>query len=177
MSRCAAQVTDTLHRLLLENHTKLDTRYEQYYTNHIVYDLYALAALGASPSRLVDCYEYKRRRLAPLRPRMMALSTARHYEPTGKPEYYSSFLDYYDRRVRALGFDATLEQHLPTVFGGLLGAVGHTAIHLGYAVRYRHDAVLAEALAFASCGEQSLVPRADALYEDDDASAAAAIEP
>jgi hypothetical protein len=46
MSSNITQVADTLRRMIRENHTKLDIRYKEYYTNHIVYDLYSLAALG-----------------------------------------------------------------------------------------------------------------------------------
>lgn len=70
--------------------------------------------------------------------------------------------------MQDLGFDATLQQYLPIVFIGLLGAIGHPAIHLGYAIRYRDDIVLAEALAFSSCADLSLIPYADTFYHDYD---------
>ncbi|KAI8052986.1 hypothetical protein BDF22DRAFT_686464 [Syncephalis plumigaleata] len=168
MTRNTTQVADTLRRLIHENHTKLDIRYKEYYTNHILYDLYSLAELGADSSRLIECYEYKRKRLEPMHPRKKTLSPDEQYPPVGDPMCYSSFLDYYDEKVKKLGFDATLQQYLPIAFTGLLGAVGHPAIHLGYAIRYRDDAVLAEALAFASCADVSLVSYADTLYHDYD---------
>ena len=45
---CTEKTSDALRRLLGKNHSAMDIRYEQYFTNHIAYNLYALAAFGGS---------------------------------------------------------------------------------------------------------------------------------
>ncbi|KAI9593135.1 hypothetical protein BDF19DRAFT_449591 [Syncephalis fuscata] len=134
-----------LQRLLYAVHSTLDIRYEEFFTNHIVHNLYTLAELGADHERLAGCYRHKRKRVWRLQQPKEFLAPEDPHEHIEDPRYYSTFLRFYEQKIEELGFDETFNQFIHQAFSGLLGAV---------------------AFAYANCADQSATPLSNEFYKN-----------
>ncbi|RKP09996.1 hypothetical protein THASP1DRAFT_28222 [Thamnocephalis sphaerospora] len=153
-----------LAELLRRNHDGFDVRYGTCYTNHTVHTLYALADLGADQECLRRFYGARRDRLRKQIPPKLTITDENWDRHFGDPANYSAYLVYFDAKVEKLGLDDAFNRYVPKVLAGILGAVGHPLIHLGFALGHRDPMVLAEALAFACAAEKSTIGMADAEY-------------
>lgn len=60
---------------------------------------------------------------------------------------YYSYLHYFDARIKAVGYESVVQEHLPFLVSGLAGSALHPIIHLGFGLEIKNDLMIAEGLA------------------------------
>ncbi|KAK0392258.1 hypothetical protein NLU13_1754 [Sarocladium strictum] len=134
------------------------------YHDHITHHLLTLYGTGASASDLQNAYRqdasYQLRAQKP-RPKVLdALrndwnANARDY--LGKGKHYAEFLQFFQEKIEANGWQATVQEHLfsdnpvsKDVFARLFAGLYHPMIQLMYGLEWQQPAIIAQGLAQAS---------------------------
>ncbi|KAJ1976054.1 hypothetical protein H4R35_002872 [Dimargaris xerosporica] len=141
----ATQVKD----LLARNHQE-GIIFQGYRPNHTAHHLLVLKVLGGTIASLDDAFAYHNRRIEPTPPSVATITTENWEEYLSNHQAYADYVNVFDGQVAKLGLDATFAKYFPRLIPGLACAMGHSLIHTGFAVEFRHPHVLVEALAYAS---------------------------
>ncbi|KAI8062265.1 hypothetical protein BC940DRAFT_309197 [Gongronella butleri] len=149
--------TAKLNELLEKNH-KLDIFFDGVRHNHTAHILLACYSLGATAEELQTQYDYHlsvQRALSPLHyddPHASLLNQGEFGAHLGDPKYFHDYLVFYTKEIELHGFDAAFKKHFtnPKVFVQSHNGILHGLIHVGYALEFRNNLVLAEGLALCS---------------------------
>ncbi|ORX63099.1 hypothetical protein DM01DRAFT_1331180 [Hesseltinella vesiculosa] len=149
--------TAKLHELLEKNH-KWEILFDGYRHNHGAHVLLTCYSLGASPEELEAQYEDQleiQRELSPTRYDNAAdkLKDRKVFEAhLGDPRFYHDYLVFFEQEIKQHGFNETLTHYYgdPCIMIQAHMGVLHGVIHLGYAIDFENDMILAEALALCS---------------------------
>ncbi|WP_434389948.1 questin oxidase family protein [Melittangium boletus] len=133
-------------------------------TNHVKHAVVALAGLGASPGKIKAYYD-NYARLTPYGYGLEAPKRSKHTITEdnwkhflGRRTSYGSYCDFFDRRQKELGTDALLQQYLPELLAGWVGAFTHATIHLGWALDIQSRWMTIEGLAYMVFSDVSCHP-------------------
>ncbi|KAF1329505.1 Proteasome subunit beta type-6, partial [Globisporangium splendens] len=147
---------------------KFGIEYGGYLSNHLLHLVVALYELGATKHQIDDFAEhYAKKKLEPVTPshedpydvvavdeirseRAVTLVPSAEYveKLLGKRQDFDALLAFYGHEVKLLGTDGAVKKHLPSLVGGLSGALLHGIIQLGYAFHIGGDRLIAEGLAY-----------------------------
>ncbi|ORX84007.1 hypothetical protein K493DRAFT_360857 [Basidiobolus meristosporus CBS 931.73] len=142
---------NTFEELVAKNHREHGLFMEHDYHNHAVHLLGSLYDLGASAERMREMYrKLETRYLYKLPEPKYQVNRDNYREFVGKNDAYRDLVDFFEKEVGKLGFDGAFNRYVPSLLPGLCGHLVHPLIHLGYAVEFNNDLVLAEALAFGT---------------------------
>ncbi|KAK9764874.1 hypothetical protein K7432_007265 [Basidiobolus ranarum] len=142
--------------LIIRNHQDYGLFFETFKHNHGVHLLGSLYDMGATEERMRELYEKLVATYLAKMPESKYSITEHNYQDFyGNDSAYRDLTDFFEGEVSKLGFDRAFQKYVPTLLPGLGGHIVHPLIHLGYAVEFRNDMVLAEALAFATLAYDS----------------------
>ncbi|KAI9591716.1 hypothetical protein BDF19DRAFT_453987 [Syncephalis fuscata] len=142
--------SQTLHHLIRVNHENYNIIHTGYRVNHMVHHLCVLKALGADSQRLEKAMEHGRRSLDRLKQPSVAITEENWKNHLGDTSTYPAYLEFFSHQLKSLGANELFLKYVPTLLSGAVGAVGHSLIHLGFAIEFNDSLVLVEALALAS---------------------------
>jgi len=149
-------------RCLSENHEQHHILYNQAgYHNHLVHQVLALFDLGATPSAIRNGYEressYQRSIDLDHSVPIIQISPSTWGPYLEKPEYYLSFLRYFQGEISEHGYEAVINttcfsdtDSAADMFARLWTGFLHPFISLGYGVEFQQPAIVAEGLAMAA---------------------------
>ena len=158
----AKQVQQQLTKNWSTLHYRIE--YNGYLSNHLVHGVVALFDLGASEEKIehfADDYSTKLENhesnrndvtqsntLAKLEQHESKLTFASARELLGKRQNFDGLLALYAADVHELGMDGAVTKHLPSLVGGLAGALLHSIIQLGYSYHIGGKRLVAEGLTY-----------------------------
>lgn len=159
-----ALMSQSTHRDRLLEDASFHIEFHGYLSNHAKHAVIALRGLGASEEDITayvtdyaaNTYGFG---LEPARPSAVTLSEASWRELLGKHEEFEALRRFFQGRVRTLGLEETLRRYVPDLIPGLVGALLHGAIHLGWALDAGHEGMIVEGLAYLSFSFVSCDPR------------------
>ncbi|TDL18674.1 hypothetical protein BD410DRAFT_793062 [Rickenella mellea] len=150
--------------LLKDNHDKFHIFFnEKGYHNHATHHLYAIYALGASPSLLEAAYATHVDTQRPSFDSPDAITSKNWKDHFGDENYYRAYMKFFADETLANGIAATLETFIfayeanygsskdpknqPEMVNRLLSGLLHPFIHSGHAAEFEAPGMLAEGLA------------------------------
>ncbi|KAK9760135.1 hypothetical protein K7432_016149 [Basidiobolus ranarum] len=143
---------EVFEELISRNHRDYDVFFDNFahnHTSHLVCNLYIL---GASEERMRDMYERVTKHLDPLPEPKYSIDESNYSQFIGVKDAYRDLLDFFDQQIDQTGFDEVFNKYVPLLLPGLVGEIAHSLIQLGYAVEFRHNLILSEALALSTLG-------------------------
>ncbi|KAK9711995.1 hypothetical protein K7432_007444 [Basidiobolus ranarum] len=141
-----------LEELISRNHRDYHIYFDGLAHNHTPHLLCSLYNLGASEKRMRSTYEKATRYLEPLPQPKHTVNEGNYSQCIGVRDTYRDLLDFFDEQIAQTGFDKIFAKYAPPLLPGLVGEAAHPLIHLGYAVEFRQDLLLSEALALCTIG-------------------------
>ena len=158
-----AESAGTVVERLLNDQT-YHIEFNVFLTNHVKHAVIALDKLGASPQRIreyYDSYSDSTTYGYGLEPRRVSEQTItqdnwRSY--FGKHCSFTSYCEFFDEREKQLGMQRMLEEYVPSLLPGCVGALLHGTIHLGWALDSGHRWMIIEGLAYMAFSYVSCQP-------------------
>ena len=137
-----------------------------YLSNHAKHAVIALHGLGATDDDISAYLEdYAKTTygfgLEPYKPSETVLTEANWRELLGKHEEFDALCRFFQERVRDVGLQETLELYVPELLPGIVGALLHGTIHLGWALDAAHEGMIVEGLAYLAFSYVSCHPSLD----------------
>ena len=137
-----------------------------YLSNHAKHAAIALHGLGATDADISAYLEdYAKTTygfgLEPYKRSETVLTEANWRKLLGKHEDFDALRRFFQEQVRNLGLEETLKLYVPELLPGLVGALLHGTIHLGWALDAGHEGMTVEGLAYLAFSYVSCHPILD----------------
>ena len=161
---------DTLHDWLAKGR-RWDIEYQGYLSNHLTHNWVVMGGVGASEKYMQwwqDLYtnvldEKPAREPGDLEPpREFPVDYTTITEANWRNNIqttrvaFTAYRDFFDARLQELGLSETLQQYLPPLLPGLVGAAFHAVIHTGWATDVESLNMAGEGLAYMATSFQPL---------------------
>ncbi|MEM9510298.1 MAG: questin oxidase family protein [Cyanobacteria bacterium P01_E01_bin.35] len=161
---------DTLHDWLAKGR-RWDIEYQGYLSNHLTHNWVVMGGVGASEEYMQwwqDLYtnvldEKPAREPGDLDPpREFPVDYTSITEANWRNNIqttrvaFSVYRDFFDARLQKLGLSQTIQQYLPALLPGLVGAAFHAVIHTGWATDVESIDMAGEGLAYMATAFQPL---------------------
>lgn len=161
---------DTLHDWLAKGRS-WHIEYQAYLSNHLTHNWVVMGAVGASEEYMQwwqDLYtnvleEKPAREPGDLEaPREFPVDYTTITEANWRNNIqttrvaFPAYRDFFDARLQELGLSKTLQQYLPQLLPGLVGAAFHALIHTGWATDVESTDMAGEGLAYMATAFQPL---------------------
>mmetsp|Transcript_45392 Transcript_45392/g.114895 ORF Transcript_45392/g.114895 Transcript_45392/m.114895 type:complete len:422 (-) Transcript_45392:118-1383(-) len=134
-----------------------DIEFRGYLSNHSKHGVVALSGLGAPMTRVREWWDDHTSMteygwcLEPAVPARKVYEGDKAWQQDmGKKVDYGALCDFFEKRVDQLGSSGAVQCYAPTLVPGLLGALAHAIIHLGWALDAGNDWFLVEGLAYCA---------------------------
>ena len=159
-----AQLTSKVDQMLADQSFHIE--FHGYLSNHAKHAIIALHGLGATDEAIaafVDDYAKTTYGfgLEPAKPSDLVLTEATWRKLLGKHEEFEALRSFFEERVRTLGMQETLRRYAPELLPGMVGALLHGTIHLGWALDAGHEGMVVEGLAYLAFAFVSCHPTRD----------------
>ncbi len=140
----------------LLNDKRYDIEFNGHLSNHNKHAVIALWKLGADHDTIRNYYDTYANEtpygfaLEPPRVPMVSITEANWKNYLGKRTSFWSYCDFYQCQVQQKGLKAVLQEFLPQLLPGWVGALTHGAIHMGWALDAANEWMCIEGLAYMS---------------------------
>ena len=174
--------TDKINRLVLVetllNDPSFHIEFNGYLSNHVKHAVIAFNGLEASPKMIkeyhdnyVECTPYGYG-LEASRPSEHTITQDNWQVYFGKHSSFTSYCEFFDQREKELGMKRMLEEYLPNLLPGCVGALMHGTIHLGWALDSGNRWMTIEGMAYMafsymSCHTEKTFPASREPVADD----------
>ena len=116
--------------------------------NHLPMELYALKQLGASDNKLKSAFDKSLEKLSLVDDSATDNPCFDLTYNLGNSQQYNNYLDYFQKEIARLGYEALLKSSLPILLPGIAASAFHALIRLAYAIEAKNEKEIAIALAF-----------------------------
>ena len=153
--------SDRIGQMLADDSFHIE--FHGYLSNHAKHAVIALHRLGATADDVAAYVEdYAKNTygfgLEPSRATEVVLTEENWRDLLGRHEEFEALRRFFQGRVEALGLKGTLELYVPELLPGLVGALLHGTIHLGWALDVGHEGMIVEGLAYLAFSYVSCHP-------------------
>jgi hypothetical protein len=138
----------------LLNDQSFHIEFNGFLSNHVKHAIVALNGLGASPKMIqeyrdhyAECTTYGYG-LEPSRPSEHTITQDNWQDYFGKHCSFTSYCQFFDQKEKELGMKRMLEEYLPSILPGCVGALMHGTIHLGWALDSGNRWMIIEGMAY-----------------------------
>ena len=138
----------------LLNDQSFHIEFNGFLSNHVKHAVVALNGLGASPKMIkeyrdtyVECTTYGYG-LEPPRPSEHTITQDNWQVHFGKHCSFTSYCQFFDQKEKELGMKRMLEEYVPSLLPGCVGALMHGTIHLGWALDSGNRWMIIEGMAY-----------------------------
>jgi hypothetical protein len=138
----------------LLNDQSYHIEFNGFLTNHVKHAVVALNGLGASPKMIKEYYDSYAEcttygyGLEPSRASEHTITQDNWKNYFGKHCNFTSYCQFFDQQERKLGMKRMLEEYLPSLLPGCVGALMHATIHMGWALNSGNRWMIIEGVAY-----------------------------
>jgi hypothetical protein len=153
----------------LLNDQSFHIEFNGFLSNHVKHAVIALNGLGASPKIIKEYYDTYVKcttygyGLEPARPSERTITQDNWQVYFGKHCNFTSYCQFFELKEKELGMKRMLEEYVPSLLPGCVGALMHGTIHLGWALDSGNRWMIIEGLAYmafsyVSCHPEKIFP-------------------